>query len=68
MVEIDARPCDVEASFTARGQRDIALTEGWVLWAKDIVRNKTALLEREFYLRYIAPKLQPCLSRVEGQL
>jgi len=68
MVETEASPCDFEAIFTVRGQQDIVLTEGSLLLAKDIVRNKSALLEREFFLRYIAQKLQPYLSRIEGAL
>ena len=68
IVEVWTSPCNFEAIFTVSRQRDIVLTEGSLLLTKDIVRNKSAHLEREFYLRYIASKLQPCLSRIEGAL
>ncbi|WP_190340686.1 hypothetical protein [Leptolyngbya sp. FACHB-36] len=67
-IEAATGPCGVAATFGVRGQRDICLIEAGGLWATDIGRNKKALLEREFFLRFIAPKLQPHLSRVEGQL
>ena len=65
-VEITAQPCRVVATFEVRGQTDLNLTESEGLFsAKNLSRNRTALLTREFFLRSIAPKLQPYLSRVE---
>lgn len=67
LVNMFAKPCCIEAVFEIRGQQDISLTEADGLWSKDIGRNKLAILERELFLRFIAPKLKPYLSRVEVQ-
>ncbi len=67
-VEVKNVPCTLRAKFTVRGQRDIHLIEAEGLWARDISRNKRALLERKFFLQFIASKLQPYLSQVKGQL
>lgn len=67
-VEVAVQPCKIQATFEVRGQRDICLTEAEGLWAKDLGRNKRAVLEREFFLRFIAPRLQPFLSQIEVQL
>lgn len=65
-VEITAQPCRVEATFEVRGQRDLNLTESeGLLSARNLSRNRTALVTRELFLRSIAPQLQPYLSRVE---
>ena len=64
--EPDTHPCEVSATFKVWGQRDICLTHAERLWATDISRNKEALLERAFFLRFISPKLQPYLSQVGG--
>jgi hypothetical protein len=53
------------ATFQIRGQQDILLTEAEGLWDRNIGRNKLAVLEREFFLRFIAPKLKPYLCYVE---
>jgi hypothetical protein len=68
-VEIYNKPCLIEATFEVKGSRDLYLgdVEG-LLKAKDLSRNKTALLTTEFLLRWIAPSLQPYLSRVEVEL
>jgi hypothetical protein len=68
-VERNGQPCSVEATFAVRSQADIHLFDAaGLLKAKNLSRNKTGLLTREFFLRFITPKLQPYLSRVEGQL
>lgn len=67
-VEISTNPCQVKATFEVSGQVDIRLTRASGLWVSDIGRNKAALIERLFFLRFIAPKLQPYLSQVEVQL
>lgn len=67
-VEITINPCQVKATFEVSGQVDIRLTRSSSLWVSDIGRNKAALIERVFFLRFIAPKLQPYLSQVEVQL
>ena len=58
-------PCSINASFQIRGQQDIRLTEAEGLWDRNIGRNKLAVLEREFFLRFISPKLKPYLSYAE---
>jgi len=65
LVSILARTCNIKASFEIHGQRDILLTDGNGLWPKSIGRNKRAIVEREIFLRYISPKLQPYLSFTE---
>jgi hypothetical protein len=55
----------IEAAFVVRGQQDIFLAEAEGLWDKNIGRNKLAILEREFFLRFLAPKLKPYLSFTE---
>lgn len=69
-VERNGQPCSVEATFAVRYQVDIHLFDYFagVLSAKNLSSNKSALLTREVFLQIIAPKLQPYLSRVEGQL
>lgn len=66
-VKKSGTPCTIEASFTAPFQRDLWL-EGEGLWAKDLSRNKLAVIERAFFLRIIQPKLDPHLSKAEGEL
>lgn len=68
-VEVNGATCIIEATFVVRGQGDIHLLDSTGLFAaKNLSRNKTALLTREFFLRFIAPKLQPYLSQVKGEL
>ena len=68
-LEVIGKPCGVEATFAVQSQNDIELFDSaGLLKAKHLSRNKTAWATREFFLRFIAPKLQPYLSRVEGQL
>jgi hypothetical protein len=55
----------IEATFEVRGQQDIFLAEAEGLWDKNLGRNKLAVLERELFLRFIAPKLKPYLSFTE---
>jgi hypothetical protein len=66
-IEINSQPCNLQAFFTVNSQKDLHL-EGEGLWPKELSRNKLAVLERAFFNRFIAPKLQPYLSQVEGQL
>jgi hypothetical protein len=66
---VEGSPCAVVATFTIQRQSDIHLFDSSGLIAgKNLSRNKTAWLTREFFLRFIAPKLQPYLSRVEGEV
>jgi hypothetical protein len=68
-VEVTAKPCNVKATFEVRGQRDLYLIESeGLLGAKNLNRNPTAMLTREFFLRFIESKLQSYLSRVEVHL
>ena len=60
-----SKPYTIAASFVVRGQQDIFLADAEGLWNKDIGRNKLAILERELFLRFIAPKLKPYLSFTE---
>jgi hypothetical protein len=55
----------IEATFEVRGQQDIFLAEAEGLWDKNLGRNKLAVLERELFLRFIAPKLKPYLCFTE---
>jgi hypothetical protein len=69
IVEFNGLPCSIDATFSVRSQSDIYLFDvAGLLKTKNLSRNKTAWATREFFLRFIAPKLQPHLSRVEGQL
>lgn len=56
--------CEIEATFTVHSS-DVILTWGEMGRAKDISRNKLALIERAITKNYIAPQLQPllCLER-----
>lgn len=65
VLQLTEKPARVVSVFEIRGQMDLHLTQAGGLWTKDISRNKSALLEREIFLRTIAPKLQPYLSRME---
>ena len=74
IVEVTGDPCCLTATFCIQNQSDIYLFDSsgifgsGIFGAKNLSRNKTALAAREFFLRFIAPKLQPYLSRVEGEL
>ena len=66
ILEVTGTPCSLTATFCIQNQSDIYLFDSSGLIAgKNLSRNKTAWLTREFFLRFIAPKLQPYLSRVE---
>ncbi len=68
VVQVNSSPCLIRAIFKIRGQCDLYLIESeGLLKAKSLSRNKTALLTREYFLRFIAPKLQPYISQVEVQ-
>ncbi|MBD1995091.1 hypothetical protein H6G00_00415 [Leptolyngbya sp. FACHB-541] len=56
-LQIDKLPCEIAADFTVRGE-DVQLTWGQIGLAKDIHRNKLALLERAIALRYIKPMVE----------
>jgi hypothetical protein len=61
--------CRLEATFKIRGQRDLCLIESnGLLKVKDLTRNKSAHLTREFFLLLIEPKLHNYMSKVEGCL
>ena len=69
IVEVMGDPCFLTATFCIQNQSDIHLFDSSGLIAgKNLSRNKTAWAAREFFLRFIAPKLQPYLSKVEGEL
>ena len=59
------QPFTITATFLVRGHQDIFLADAEGLWDKNIGRNKLAILERELFLRFIAPKLKPYLSFTE---
>jgi len=68
-VEVAETPCCYTATFTIRNQADLHLFDAsGLISGKNLSRNKLAWIEREFFLRFIAPKLQPHLSRMEGSL
>jgi hypothetical protein len=73
-IDAATRPCKVEVAFTIRGSEDLYVMEsaglGGLMRAKNISSNKTAVLTREFFLRFIWKKvqLQSYLSRVQGQI
>ena len=68
-LEVTKTPCSCTATFTIRNQSDLHLFDAsGLISGKNLSRNKLAWIERELFLRFIAPKLQPHLSRVEGQL
>jgi hypothetical protein len=69
ILEHNDNSCALTATFSIQNQNDIHLFDSnGIIAGKNLSRNKTALLTREFFLRFIAPKLQPYLSQVEGQL
>lgn len=61
---VECRDWSVQAEFIAYVQRDLYLEAGG-LWPKELSRNKLAILERMFFYRFIKPRFQPYLSRVE---
>lgn len=68
-VEATDSSCFLTATLFARKQTDVHLLDSsGIIAARNLSRNKTALATREFFLRFVAPKLQPYLSRVKGQL
>ena len=68
-LEVTGDPCSLIATFCIQNQSDIHLFDSsGLISGKNLSRNKTAWAAREFFLRFIAPKLQPYLSRVEGEL
>jgi hypothetical protein len=69
ILEITGTPCSLVATFCIQNQSDIYLLDSTGLIAgRNLSHNKTAWATREFFLRFIAPQLQPHLSRVEGAL
>ena len=68
-LEVTGTPCSLTATFCIQNQSDIHLFDSSGLIAgKNLSRNKTAWATRELFLRLIASKLQPYLSKVEGEL
>jgi hypothetical protein len=69
IVEVTEEPCQVNARFTAPSQRDLELLDvSGIISVKHLSRNKTAWATREFFLRFVHPRLYPYLSQVEGPL
>jgi len=62
-------PCRMKATFEVPRQSALYLigSDG-ILWAKDLERNKTALLAIFFFKKFIQPKLKPYLSQIEGSV
>jgi hypothetical protein len=65
LASLSSKSFAITATFEIRGQQDVSLVEAEGIWAKNIGRNKLAILEREIFRRYIAPKLKPYLSFME---
>jgi hypothetical protein len=63
-LNIVRKPVAITATFEVNDE-DILLTSGRFLFAKNIAQNKGAWIEREIFLSYLKPKLQPYLSKVE---
>jgi len=61
-LEIDAQPCQIDATFTLSKQ-DICLTSVDGIWPADINHNKRAWIERRIVLWMLESKLKPYLSR-----
>jgi hypothetical protein len=57
-------PISIEATFETKDEY-IKLTRASGVWVSNIGENKGAVLARELFLRYIRPKLQPYLSKME---
>jgi len=57
-------PISIEATFETKDEY-IKLTRASGIWVSNIGENKGAVLARELFLRYIRPKLQPYLSKME---
>jgi hypothetical protein len=54
----------IEATFETKNE-DVRLTRANGIWVSNIGENKSAVIERELFLLYIRPKLQPYLSKLE---
>lgn len=65
---LTSSPCNVVATFRVRGE-DIYLTWGNIWHTKDVIRNKSAVIERALTLRYIGRQLEKSgsLSEVRWQ-
>lgn len=62
-------PCHLRATFMVRRQRDVYLIESEGLFrVENLSRDQLAIIEREFFNRFIKSRLQPYLSQVEEQL
>ena len=58
-------PISIEATFETKNE-NVRLTRASGFWRSDnIGENKRAVIERELFLLYIKPKLQPYLSKME---
>lgn len=57
VIELIGSPSCFKADFLVDGD-DICITKGQWGWSGDIVRNKTAIIERALVLRYLIPKLE----------
>ena len=57
-------PISIEAIFETKDEY-VKLTRASGFWDSNIGENKGAVIERELFLLYIKPKLQPYLSKME---
>ena len=57
-------PISIEATFETKDEY-VKLTRASGFWDSNIGENKGAIIERELFLLYIKPKLQPYLSKME---
>jgi hypothetical protein len=57
-------PISIEAIFETKNE-NVRLTRASGFWDSNIGKNKSAVIERELFLLYIKPKLQPYLSKME---
>ena len=57
-------PISIEATFETKNE-NVRLTRASGFWDSNIGKNKSAVIERELFLLYIKPKLQPYLSKME---
>jgi hypothetical protein len=66
-IDVKSKPCRLVATFTLRKTEDICITNGELLWSKNITKKKIAVIERTIARRWLNEILnqKPYLSRVE---
>ena len=64
--KIDA-PISIEATFETKDEY-VKLTRSSGFWGNNMGKNMLAVIERELFLLYIRPQLQPYLSKMELNL